>query len=128
MVHFYRSIMKIKLRYFILPVLIWAGFLALPVYQTGCTTAQTQATYQTLDAVGKTAKASMDSATLALKQGVITVAQWQKIANDYDNIFQPAYALAVAAAGAGTAQAPQSLVSQQTTFSASVSSLTATTK
>lgn len=100
----------------------------IPVLETGCTTAQTQATYQTLDAVGKTAKASMDAATSLLKQGAITVAQWQKIANDYDNVFQPAYNLAVAAAGSGTAQAPAALVTQQATFSANVSSLTATTK
>ena len=99
---------------------------AVPVIETGCTAAQTQSTYQTLDAVGHTAKASMDAATAALKAGAITVTQWQKIANNYDNVFQPAYNLAVAAAGTASAQAPATLVAQQKDFSASVTQLTST--
>jgi len=91
---------------------------------TGCSTAQQTATYLTLEAVGKSARASMDASTQLLKQGAITVAQWQKIANAYDNDFQPAYNLAVVAAGSSTAPAPAALVTQQATFSASVTQLT----
>ena len=92
--------------------------------QTGCTTKQTTVTYLTLEAVGKTAKASLDASTQFLKQGAITVAQWQKIANAYDNDFQPAYNLAVVAAGSSSAPAPADLVTKQSAFSASVAQLT----
>lgn len=98
--------------------------IALPVSQTGCTQAQTQTAYITLDATGKAAKASMDASTQLLKQGAISVAAWQKIADTYDNSFQPAYNLAVVAAGTSTAPAPQTLVNQQTALSASVKALT----
>ena len=103
---------------------LWIGFFSLPVLQSGCTAPQTQAAYVSLDATGKAAKTSMDAATQLLKMGAITVAQWQKIAANYDNVFQPAYALAVAAAGTTAAQAPASLISQQTALSASVQQLT----
>jgi hypothetical protein len=98
--------------------------IALPVTQTGCMSTQQQTAYITLDATGKAAKASMDASTQLLKQGVITVVQWQKIANDYDSVFQPAYGLAVAAAGTASAPAPQALVDQQTALAASVKTLT----
>lgn len=102
---------------------------AIPVLETGCSTAQTQTTLQTLDAVGHTARASMDAATAALKSGAITAAQWQKIAYDYDNVFQPAFNLAFgAAAGLGSSPAPASLVTSQTAFSASVNQLIPITK
>lgn len=66
---------------------------------TACSTAPDQRTVaaQTLGVVGSSAKAGMDSATQLLKQGTITVAQWQKIADFYDLKFQPAYNLALAA-------------------------------
>lgn len=103
---------------------LWIGFFSLPVLQTGCTTAQTQTAYVTLDATGKAAKASLDASTQLLKQGAITVAQWQKIADAYDNDFQPAYALAVASAGVASGPAPQALIDQQTALANSVKQLT----
>lgn len=51
--------------------------------------------YQTLRAVGETAKTSMQAATTLLKQGKISVIQWERVAVLYDNRFQPAYRLAV---------------------------------
>ena len=111
-----RLLVSILARAFVVPV---ATFTV-----TGCSTAQQTTTYLTLEAVGKSAKASMDASTQALKQGAITVAQWQKIANVYDLDFQPAFNLAVVAAGSATAPAPAALVTQQAAFSASVTQLT----
>lgn len=102
----------------------WVGFFSLPILGTGCTSTQQSSAYVTLDATGRSAKASMDASTALLKQGAITVAQWQKIADTYDNVFQPAYALAVAAAGTLSAPTPQSLVNQQVALSSSVKNLT----
>jgi hypothetical protein len=69
---------------------------------TGCKTPPSARVVQveTLLAVGNAAKGSMDAATNMLKGGQITVAQWQTVAAIYDTKFQPAYALAVAAAKA----------------------------
>lgn len=53
---------------------------------------------RTLQVLGTTAKAAMDSATAALKSGRITVEQWRKVAVFYDDRWQPAYAFAAAAA------------------------------
>lgn len=71
-----------------------------PLLNTGCSTAPDQRTQtvQTLKIVGQSAKTTMDGATQLLKQGSITVQQWQSIASFYDSKFQPAYALAVASA------------------------------
>jgi len=79
---------------------LWAGFFSLPVLQTGCSSSPDQRvqTVQTLKIVGQSAKTSMDAATQLLKQGNISVAQWESIASIYDSKFQPAYALAISAA------------------------------
>jgi len=79
---------------------VWLGFFSLPVLQTGCSTTPDQRvqTVQTLKVVGQSAKTSMDTATQLLKQGAITVEQWQKVASVYDNSWQPIYSVAVNAA------------------------------
>lgn len=66
----------------------------------GCaTTPGVQATaVKTLGAIGTAAKATVDASAQLLAAGEITVAQWQKIADFYDNKFQPAFAIAVQAA------------------------------
>lgn len=104
------------------------AFAPIAVTFTGCTATQQSTTYKTLDVVGTAAKNSMDAATQLLKAGAITVAQWQNIANNYDNYFQPAYNLAVQAAGSTSAAAPASLVTQQQNISTQVAALTPTTK
>ena len=83
---------------FLILALAFATPLAL--VQTGCSTAPSTRTTEvtTLKIVGGTAKTGMDAATQLLKQGTITVAQWQHVAAFYDNQFQPTFALAVAAA------------------------------
>jgi hypothetical protein len=70
--------------------------------ETGCKTRPSARVVQdeTLLAVGSAAKSSMDAATGLLKDGTITVTQWQTVADIYDTKFQPAYSLAVAAAKA----------------------------
>jgi len=90
--------------------LILAFLLAvtMPLAQTAC---QSQTSQQnavlTLKISGETAKAAMDGATLLLKDGHITVAQWQKVADAYQFRFQPAFNLAVTAAqGNYTALSP----------------------
>lgn len=84
-------------------ILILALAFATPVLvlETGCTTAPAARTTEvtTLKIVGASAKASMDASAQLLKSGRLTVAQWTKIADYYDHVFQPAYALAVAAVG-----------------------------
>jgi len=79
---------------------LWVGFFSLPISQTGCksTPEQRTQTVQTLKIVGQSAKTSMDAATQLLKQGSISVAQWQKVATVYDTQWQPTYAIAVNAA------------------------------
>lgn len=71
----------------------WVGFV------TGCSTAPSERTQavHTLQAVGLSAKAAMDASTQMLKQGTITVEQWQEVATAYDTRFQPAYGAAVLA-------------------------------
>lgn len=66
---------------------------------SGCSTppADRVTTVQTLETIGASAKAGMDTATQFLKSGTITVAQWQAVATFYDQTFQPAYGLAVIA-------------------------------
>lgn len=72
----------------------------LALVQTGCSTVPSARTTEvtTLKIVGDTAKTGMDAATQLLKQGQITVVQWQKVATFYDTQFQPVFALAVATA------------------------------
>lgn len=71
-----------------------------PLASTSCATAPSaqQNAVLTLKISGETAKAAMDGATLLLKEGSITVAQWQKVADLYRAKFQPAFNLAVVAA------------------------------
>jgi hypothetical protein len=73
---------------------------SVPLAQTGCSTAPSSrvSEVQTLKIVGATAKTGMNAATQLLKDGKITVAQWQKVATFYDTKFQLTFALAVAAA------------------------------
>ncbi len=82
--------------------LLLVGVLAVsaPAFLTSCSTAPAGRVeaFKTLSVVGSTAKSGMDAATQLLKQGSITVAQWQQVATFYDTKFQPAFALAVSAA------------------------------
>jgi hypothetical protein len=64
---------------------------------TSCATSSQPVAVNTLKAVGLTAKAAMDASTQLLKQGSITVPQWQAVAAVYDTRFQPAYNVAVTA-------------------------------
>ena len=84
----------------ILLILALATATPLALVQTSCQQAPSARTveYQTLAIVGQTAKSGMDAATQLLKQGSISVAQWQRVATFYDTQFQPTYAVAVAAA------------------------------
>lgn len=91
--------MKKLLRSFLLVAVL--GFFV-PMMSTSCSTppsARVQ-TMQILGVLGSSAKVGMDSATTLLKQGSITVVQYQKVADFYDTKWQPAYALAVSAAQA----------------------------
>ncbi len=82
-------------------------------------------TYETLQVLGGTAKSAMDASTQLLKQGSITVTQWQKVATFYDTRWQPAYGLAVAAARSDLSSlASPDLMALATEFSALVSQLT----
>lgn len=86
-----------KLRFLIVPVLVWAGFFSLPVMQTGCSTPADarHAQYATLKAVGDTADAVVALCAHLYASGTITAAQANQIRSIYDGQFQPAYRLAV---------------------------------
>lgn len=91
--------MKTKLRFFLLPVLLWAGFFALPVYQTGCQAPSARVVQvQTLKSVGQTAEASVALSAQLYRDGTITPAQARQVADFYDQKFQPAFRFAVSAA------------------------------
>jgi len=77
-------------------VLLTLCFLVpLSLSQTGCVTTQAQQA-QTLEAVGLGAKATIDTAAILLKNGKITVQDFQKVAHFYDTKFQPAFRVALA--------------------------------
>lgn len=99
--------MKTKLRFFLLPVLVWAGFFALPIIQTGCSTPASarNAQYATLKAVADTADAAVAESAHLYATGVITAAQAIQVKTFYDSRFQPAFRLAVAAARADLSSA-----------------------
>ncbi len=63
--------------------------------QSGCKQSQQQQA-QTLEAVGLTAKLTMDSAAIALREGKLSVEKWEKMAYIYDTKFQPAFRVALA--------------------------------
>jgi hypothetical protein len=67
---------------------------------TGCKTSPTERTQTvtTLKIVGTSAKASIDAAASLLRDGKISVSQWQSISSVYDTKFQPAFNLAAATA------------------------------
>lgn len=71
---------------------------ALPALPS-CSTppAERVAQVQTLKAVGITAKAAIDTAAILLRNGKITVPQFQAVAHVYDDQFQPAFAIAIKA-------------------------------
>lgn len=71
-----------------------------PLATTSCNTAPNARVVQvqTLGVLGSTAKAGIDGAALLLKNGKITVAQWQNASAFYDNRWQPAFRLAFLAA------------------------------
>jgi hypothetical protein len=81
----------------LLAILILA--VAMPHAFTGCSSAPSERTtaVHTLQAVGLSAKAAVDASAQLLKQGSISVEQWQRVANIYDLRFQPAYGAAVLA-------------------------------
>lgn len=93
--------MKPSLRHFLLPVLIWAVFLSLPVYQTGCAAPSTRvAQVQTLKAVGHTAEAAVATSAQLYGAHLITDKQARDVINLFNDRFQPAYRVAVNAVNA----------------------------
>jgi hypothetical protein len=86
--------------------------LALTPAFTACQTPPSEraVAVQTLKAVGFTAKTAMDASTQLLKQGTITVEQWQKVAVLYDTRFQPAFNVAVLAVQSDLSPASPDLV------------------
>lgn len=92
--------MKIRLITVLCSTLLWVGFFSLPLGMTSCSTPPSARVvqYQTLQAVGTAAQTAVRASTQALKDGSVTVDQWQKIADFYDNKWQPAYTVAVVAA------------------------------
>lgn len=80
-------------------IILAAALLLAPVAYQGCSTAPSARVVEatTLGVVGQTAKAAIDTASQLLKDGKITVAQYQTVASFYDTKFQPAYNVALTA-------------------------------
>lgn len=105
--------MKPKLRLFILPVLVWAGFFALPITQTGCSTPvdARHAQYATLKAVGDAADGVVATSAHLYASGVISADQANSIKTLFDTKFHPAYILAMNAAHTDlSTDVPQNLI------------------
>lgn len=70
------------------------------VLTTGCQTGSTAQAVEvtTLKVLHTSVDAAMATGAQALKDGKITVAQWQTVATFYDQTFQPAFNVAVAGA------------------------------
>lgn len=98
---------------------------ALPMATTSCQSDNAQLyAVQTLLVTGQTAKATLDGAAIAVREGGITVQQWFVISAFYDTKFQPAYRLAVGAAhGDVTALSNQDVAMALSDFIALVNSL-----
>ena len=99
-------------------MLIMSLALVVPVFQ-GCSTAP-DARVQTvtvLKSLGASVDAGMQIAASMYKTGQITQAQWDQVADFHDNKFQPAYALAVAAAQSDLTAASPDLVNLATQLS-----------
>lgn len=79
---------------------------------TGCNTPPDARVVEvrTLLVVGEAAKASMDSATLLLKNKVITLDQWRTVADLYDVKFQGAYKVAILTAKSDLSPASPDLI------------------
>ncbi len=73
--------------------------IVVPIAHVGCTTPTDKrvVAVQTLKAVGQTAEAAVTTAGQLYTAKTITATQVRQVADLYDNKFQPAYRLAVAA-------------------------------
>jgi hypothetical protein len=80
---------------FLLSIAPITGAISVSAVTSGCNTTQTQQVH-TLEAVGVSAKASIDTAALLLKNGEITVEQWDDVAAIHRK-FLIAYSFAVKA-------------------------------
>lgn len=77
---------------------LWLGFFSLPVLQSGCSAPSTRVIQvQSLKAVGETAEAAVALSAQLYRDGKITPAQANAVISLYDQKFQPAYRVAVAA-------------------------------
>lgn len=100
------------------------GFSGVALATNGCTTSKVEAA-KTLEAVGLSAKATVDTAAILLKNGKISVIQFENVAYFYDNRFQPAFRAALILVE-NNQQAPASLKLVQ--LAAELSSLLAESK
>ncbi len=113
--------------------LIVALAFAVPVAVTtsGCASISSTKPAQvtTLKIIGTTAKTSVDAAAVLLREGKITVAQWQRIADVFDHKFQPAFNLAVAAVNSDlSSPASQDILTLAAQLAAVIAEVTAQSK
>ena len=87
-----------KLLPLLLRAALCAGFVSLPVLETGCGSPSARVVQvQTLKAVGDSAAAAVQLSAQLYAGGKITAAQARAVADFYDLKFQPVYRLAVSA-------------------------------
>lgn len=93
--------MKPKLKFLLVPVLVWLGFFSLPVTQIGCQAPSARVVQvQTLKAVGHTAEAAVATSAQLYGARLITDKQARDVMDLYNLRFQPAYRVAVNAVNA----------------------------
>lgn len=93
--------MKPKLKFLLVPVLVWLGFFSLPVTNTGCQAPSTRVVQvQTLKAVGHTAEAAVATSAQLYGSRLITEKQARDVMDLFNLRFQPAYRVAVNAVNA----------------------------
>ena len=111
---------------FLIYLLISSCAVPLVVTTTGCKTQSSEVKVtQTIEVVGLTAKAGIDTAARLYRSGQITKTQWDVVAAFYNNKFQPAYNLALAVASTGQAgTASPELIELGAQFAKLVSDLT----
>jgi hypothetical protein len=91
-----------SIRYLLISVVLAVAGVFCLSNLTGCTTAPSERTaaVRTLQAIGETARTSMEVAAKLRVSGKITERQWQGIAAFHDNRFMPIYRVSIAAVSA----------------------------
>ena len=88
------------------------------IFVQGCVVTEAQKVHS-IQAMGESAKATLDGAAFLYVKGKITKEQWTTIADFYDNKFQPAFRLLLASQNSGRKEEVAALLVRFTNLVAS---------